>query len=167
MKFQHNVAFEKAINTLSEKLSVADYDSKFSWDELKSLCKAGVDLSRKDLYYILSKVNKLLMQNNQRALVSIQGFGKRILKPNEHSTVARKEAKKSARIYRKAGQIINATNLDGLNSDERLRVIEDANRWRTLEMFQNEILKKPTLQHKSEVEKKALLFDMMKIFGEK
>ena len=84
----------------------------------------------------------MMMQFDQKYLVTVVGVGKRIINPAEHSVVAKHKVKRSVRLYRQAGAVLSSTNTDMLTSDQKRQVIEDANKYSTLEMFANEVLKK-------------------------
>jgi hypothetical protein len=139
--FERDERIVRAVERLYNQLKDAAYGTTYSWDDIKLLTGLP-QVSRERLYYISSRVNDLLLHDS-RYLETLMGVGKRLLNPEEHRVSARKQVKRSAKIYRKAGNILAATNLDAIESvDERKKVISDANKFRTMELLHNVMLKK-------------------------
>jgi len=162
-----NKKIENAINNIYEEIKSCDYDTKFNWDKLAKMTKI-LSIKKEDLYYILGKVNLLLMQFDQKCLITIHGFGKRIINPKEHDLLAKKTAKKAVKQYKKAGAIISSTNLNELNEEEQKNIIESANKYHTLEMFTSEILKKKKIGTYNKIDSRSagLIMDTMKFFSD-
>ena len=141
MLMEKNPVLDRCVNQLYEAIKESAYNTKYSWDQLKSL--AGLrSMKQETLYYVVNKVCLLMMANNQRYLVTECKYGKRVILPSEHGIAAHNTIKKSARVYRKAGAIIASTNMEELSEAERNDIIDRANRYSTLEAFSNEILRR-------------------------
>lgn len=165
--FKRNIFYEKAITTLYENIRGSDYGTKYSWKDLQKL--AGLENKQVDIeciYYIANKVCLLMMQSDQRFLMTVPSFGKRIINPVEHSAVAKKKVKHIAMGYRDVGKVIASTNMDMLSQEQKNQVVEDANRYSTLEMFANEMLKKKSvgIVKKNDVLTAGLFLDVIKMF---
>jgi hypothetical protein len=139
--FERDDKIAKAVDKLYQHLKNADYGTEYSWADVKLLTGLP-QVSQERTYYIASRVNDLLL-GDSRYLETVPGVGKRLLNPDEHRVSARKQVKRSARIYRKAGKILAATNIDEISSvDERQKVISDANKFRTMELLHDVMLRK-------------------------
>ena len=151
MNIKVNPVLEYAAEKLYSAIKDADYGSKFSWDELECLggFKKG-EVKRSQLYIVVAKVCLLLMVNDKKYLYTVHGFGKRIIEPIEHSVVAKNKVKRSVKIYRKAGEVLGSTNMDCLSSDEQKQIIHEANKYRTLQTFTNELLNKKKVGHSTD-----------------
>lgn len=157
---QKNMQIDLATRKLYDYLHTMDYGQTITWQELAN--NSGAQLSQTQLYYVCNAVNEMLMSNVSRCLTSVTGVGKRIINPSEHSMSARKTAKRSVRIYEKAGKILASTNLDKLSDDEKNQVINDANKFRTLQLFTEVALKKKQLKGND-----GILGDFITKLGEK
>lgn len=167
--FEKNPLLEKFIDNTYNNIKDDDYGVSYSWGELKEIASENTEQkpSQQQLYYILNKVNLLLMLES-KYLKTIIGFGKRILKPNEHVLESRKIVKQASKRYRKAGSIIGSTNMDKLNQDEKKDVITAANKWRTLEMFHNELIKTKKIKDESlNKQSTKFILDYLELFGGK
>lgn len=164
--FAKDELLQKKINILYENLKGRPYDTKITWKEIKNII--GLDDIRQ-VYYVANKVCLLLMYHDSKYLATEHGVGKRIIKPNEHDVVAKKNVKKSVKIYKKSGAILASTNMDLLTDDEKDRVIVNANKYATLEMFANEMLKKKEIGKKSpdDVRTASLFLDAIRMFTQK
>lgn len=151
-----------AVQNLYTLLKDAEYGKSFSWIELKQM--SGRELSLGEIYYVTRIVNTMLMMNDSRSIVTVHGVGKQILKPEQHRLEAKREIKKSVRIYRKGGMLLNSANLDLLDGDERKKVIEDAARVRSLEMFTTELLQTPKKLESANKQKnvRGIMYDTFK-----
>jgi hypothetical protein len=148
---------DEATIKLYNNLKDENYNTTITWEQLLQLTETP-NLTKPELYYVVLRTNDLLMLNNQKHLKTIQGIGKRIINPNEHTIEARKTAKRSVNVYRKAGKIIASTNLDLLAPEEKSQVIEDAKKWKTLEFFTNEMLKRKAIAKTSNETTDSLSF---------
>ena len=165
--YAKNKLLEKAINRLYERVRTEEYGCKFTWEELRVI--SGLDGEDKaNLYYVANKVCLMLMEHDQKYLETLAGYGKRIVNPSEHNLIAKKKVARSVKIYRKAGSILASTNLDKLSEDEKLSIINEANKYRTLEMFTSEMLKKKQIgkSSKGDVKTAGLFLDAIKMFSE-
>lgn len=160
-QFKKNPKTEKAINTLYESIRELPYDQRISWGELNK--RTGTTLSVENLYYVVQRVNDLMMANDSKYMETVHGFGKRIINPSEHSTVARKKVRKSVKIYRKAGAILASTNMDELNEDQKTQILSDAKKWQTLELVHNELLKKKEKKLTTEQKESKIMLDMISL----
>jgi hypothetical protein len=171
MLTKKNFEIEKAVKKLYEAVKDTEYDKKFSWADLKRLSGLENKSDKIDtLYYVVNKVNSMLMVNNQRFLITQYGFGKRVIRPDEHSGVAKGEVKKSIKKYRRAGAILACTNIDDLSESQKTEVINSANKYRTLELFTSDILRRKSISDMSNKEKLQtadLLINTMDLFKKK
>lgn len=161
---------EKAVTQLYDNLKDTEYGSRYTWHRLKELSGFGNrEIKQETLYYVANKVCVLLMQQEQKYLETEIGYGKRIIRPNEHVGASRKIVKRSVRIYRKAGEISGSTNFDNLTEREKQEAIEHANKWRTLEMFSKELLKSKRIGtvKKEDVATAGIFLDAIKAFTDK
>jgi hypothetical protein len=140
MVYEQNKELNECKKILYDFFKDKEYGVSFSWEEIKKVL-VGYKLNKQQLYLVLSIVNKMLV-TDQRQLETIHGWGKRILCPKEHVGASRKVIKQATKKYRHAGRIINATNMEMLSEDEKREAIDAANKWRTLELFTNELTKK-------------------------
>jgi len=164
--FTRNRDIDLAVNNLYEKVKNAEYGSRYSWKQFLDMTGIKTPFTKNQLYHILGRVSSLMMANDMRVFTTIHGYGKRIINPDEHNITAKKQIKRSVKLYRNAGGILAATNLDLLNEEQKNEVISDANRYRTLELFAVEVLKKKTLPHLEGAENPAnLILDMIKLFS--
>jgi len=166
--FEPNKQQQDAINKLYNKLKDEPYGARFSWDELKDL--SGLDdVDKGVVYYIANKVCLMLMVTDQKYLATEFKYGKRIVNPNEHELIAKKTASKSVKIYKKAGAVLASTNMDELSEDEKRTVVDAANKYSTLEMFTNEMLKKKKIGEvgKDDLKTAGLFLDAIKMFAKK
>ena len=162
--FKKDVVLQRAIDNLYNALKESEYGKSYSWDELYRLC--GVkELSLPKLYYICLRVNAILAAHDSRYMVTEHGRGKRMLNPREHDDKAKAKVKESIKKYKAAGQILASTNVDLLTSDEKKRIVDDANRFRTLELFTTELLKKKKLTNKAKAEQASIAFDMLRFIS--
>jgi hypothetical protein len=166
MKFIKNKVLETAIMNLYNSLKDEPYGQQFSWKDIAQRTKLKDKLTQDNLYYIANKVCLLLMSSDNRYLETKQGYGKRIIKPEEHNYVAKKKVKSSVKIYHKAGQILASTNMDELTEEQKKQIIYDANKYSTLEMFAKEILQKKKIgvSQKEDLSKASLFLDTIKLF---
>ena len=134
-----NFNLERGIDNLHKVMKNVEYGKELTWDEMSKIAK--VTLSTPQLYYVVNKVGEMLEEQDHRVLVTSRGVGKRIINPNEHIGVATKLGKKSARIYNKALKKVNATNMDLLNPEEQKATLLQADRFRTMKLFADEMLK--------------------------
>ena len=166
MKFDSDKQIEKAVNQLYDALCDAPYDTRFSWDELRDLAGLSKKTTMQRMYYVVNKVCVLLMGGAQRYLVTEMGNGKRIIKPGEHQLEAKKKVKRSVRIYRAAGHILASTNMDELSEEQKREVMENANKYATMEMFSRELLSKKRIGSASSdnVRLAGVFLDTIKLF---
>jgi hypothetical protein len=134
-----NFNLERGIDNLHKVLKEAEYGKEFSWADLSKMAKTI--LSKPQLYYVVNQVGERLEEQDHRVLVTSRGVGKRIINPSEHIVVATKLGKKSARIYTKALKKVNATNLDLLSPEEQKATLLQADRFKTMKLFADEMLK--------------------------
>lgn len=154
----------ECVDSVYNYLKGKEYDSRFSWEDLKQ-ATGNMAVTKNRLYYILSRVNEMLMTTDSRCLQNVNGFGKRIIRPQEHVLVARKTVKRSVNIYKNAGRILGSTDLDRLDDDEKKEVVDDANKFRTLQLFTSELLKKKSLKDTRDIPKEdaGFLLDVIKL----
>ena len=166
--FEKNKKLQNAIDKLYSILKDEEYGNTYSWNKL-ALLSGMPNTNKQDIYYIANKVCLLLMKHDQKYLITEHGSGKRIVIPSEHNLIAKKTANKSVKIYRKAGAVIASTNLDKLNDEEKNEIIQAANKYSTLEMFTNEMLKKKKIgqSSKEDVKTASLFLDTIKMFADK
>ena len=103
----------------------------------------------------------MLLLSERKYLDTSHGRGKRILNPDEHILTARKTVRRSAKLYRKAGHQLAATNCDMLNEEGRNRVLEEARKWSTLEHLHNELLRKPPKKVEEKYEMNQLIANLV------
>ena len=161
-----NKKIQFAVDRLYKELKDIDYGKEYKWEELMELAGLPKDANMSEIYYIANKVCLMMMQFDQKYLVTVVGVGKRIINPAEHSVVAKHKVKRSVRLYRQAGAVLSSTNTDMLTSDQKRQVIEDANKYSTLEMFANEVLKKKQIgiSTKDDNRTAGLFLDAIKMF---
>lgn len=165
--FEKNKVLQKAINTLYEQLKEEQYGKKFSWKTLRIMIgEEGQEMTQDNLYYVVNKAGLLLMGNDQKFLMSIYKYGKRIINPREHTIIAKKTISKSVKIYRKAGQVLASTNMDKLTKEQKTDVIESANKYKTLEMFATEIIKRKKIgvRKEEDIKNASIFLDTIKMF---
>lgn len=164
--FSKNKELQRAVDKLYENIKDCKYGEKFSWGVLKEL-SGNEKLKKQELYYVVNSACLLLMQNDMKYLQSIHGFGKYIIEPREHNIVAKKKAKKSVKIYRTAGQVLASTNLELLTEDQKREVVDSANKYSTLEMFSQEMLKKRKLSSakKEDILNASFFLDAIQLFS--
>ena len=157
-QFEKNPKVQRAIVELYEFIKTVDHGTDISWEDLKA--KTGLPAVSQDLLYrIVNKVNELLITDS-KYMSTVHGFGKRILNPTEHRVEAKKKVKSSARIYKKAGLILASTDMDRLDEQEKIRVIEEAKKWQTLEHIHTELLK-PNSKPTKLIEEQKIVFDLI------
>lgn len=152
---EKNQKIERAIKELYNILKEKPYNTQLSWKEIKEMTKEE-ELTKEQIYYITEKVNEMMMSYDSKYLVTVYKIGKRIINPNEHKIEARKTVKKSTKMYKKAGAILASTNLDELKPEEKQQIIEDANKFRTLELFTERLLKKKKITQEQKPEQNLL-----------
>jgi hypothetical protein len=166
LQFKKNILIEKAINNLFNSIKDEDYNSQFEWDELAYRCGITPKPTKQQLYCILQKVNNL-MGAEQKYLKTVCGFGKRIINPNEHGIEATRTVKKSARIYKKSGAILASTNMGKLTQEEQNQIMQQANKYKTLEMMSEQLINRRFINKERSYEKVGTLFlDFMKLIKE-
>lgn len=167
--YEKNKELQRAIDRLYNELKDSEYNSRYSWSELARLAGLHQSIGKEIIYYIANKVCLMLMTYDQKYLDTVRSFGKRIVEPKDHGVLAKKKAKKSVKIYRKAGAIIACTNMDKLTDEQKATMVESANKYNTLEMFASEMLRKKQLSKssKSDIKKAGLFLDAIKLFTDK
>lgn len=166
--FDKNKKLQEAINNLYVDLKDKDYGQVFTWEEIAK--KSGLNNPDKNLvYYVANKVCLMLMVHDSRYLATEHGKGKKIIKPEEHTLYSKKKAQRSVKIYRQAGAIMHATNMDLLSAEQKKEAIDNANKWSTLQMFAEEMLKKKQIGKSSipDVRTAGLFLDAIKLFSKK
>lgn len=165
--FEKNKKIQDCVDRLYGVLKDAEYGSEYTWEELDAISGFGGDM--KGSYYIANKVCSRLMVFDQRFLVTIQNFGKKIINPSEHSVMAKKTIKKSVKVYKRAGSILACTNMDKLTEEQKVEVVENANKYSTLQLFASELLKKKKIGGGggSDRQTAGLFLDVIKMFTEK
>jgi hypothetical protein len=153
------------IQKMYDHLKTKEYGVSFSWDELASVI-GKPNIERELLYDLVNHVNKKLMYYDKKYLDTIHGFGKRIILPNEHGEVSRKDVKSAVRKYRKAGKIIACTNMEELDTYQQEQIKSDAYKWRTLEFISAELSRKKQISSNIKKEKNEdLVLDVIKLFS--
>jgi hypothetical protein len=167
--FEKNKELQRAIDKLYTELKDEEYGSKYSWEELRNLAGLRPTIGKNEVYYVTNKVCLMLMAYEQKYLDTVHKYGKRIVNPEEHGILAKKKAKKSVKIYRKAGAIIACTNMDKLTEEQKKQMIDNANKFSTLEMFAQEMLKKKQIgkTSKDNIKTASLFLDAIKMFTDK
>jgi hypothetical protein len=170
-KYKHRPEIDAAINSLYAVLKDKPYGSKFSWEQLAEYAGDNIIQNsdgKSTLYYIVSQSGILLMRHDQRFLQTELGYGKRIIHPKEHGTIARRTVGRSVRLYRNAGLILAATNMDELTPQQKQEVILDANRYRTLALFTETLLnsKKLGVVETEDPSKAGFFLDLIKTLSE-
>lgn len=141
LDFKKNPNLEICINKLYLNLKDMEYGAKFSWNELATMCgPTGKIISATQLYYVVKVVDGMMQAADKKLLGNVRSYGKRIINPEEHSLLARRTVKRSVKIYKKAGMILHATNLDKLDKHQQKEIMSDAQKYKTLEFFAKEAL---------------------------
>jgi len=161
---EKNPKVQIAIENLYSAFKIAEYGRVYTWDEIAKIMDEPT-LAHNQVYYVGIKVNALLMANDQRVSKTIHGYGKKILNPTDHTGAAREKINQSTKKYVEAGKILMATNMEMLNTDEQKRVSDDARKFRTLELFTSELLKKKKLSAGKDG-RKELIFDVVKYLSD-
>jgi IS30 family transposase len=101
----------------------AEPDALFAFDDLRTELEQGVDseITNRRISSAVATANKTLLSERQRYLVTIRGFGYRMIRSSEHLPVAMGRKQKAETQIRHGIEILRNTEMSDLSTEQRSR----------------------------------------------